>query len=314
MTRTTSVRPSVQTATPNAEAQGDGGMLRRNYSSVWNQAVEEWSAWMDSKNRSHHTIRQWRWKLRRLSETYLHRSPWRLTAEDLYTWYGSQGWAPNGRKSARSAVCSFYGWAHKHGRIKHNPAAELDGVAVREGTPRPANDAAVERALAIATDKTRLMLMLGDRAGMRCEEIARCEWSDIGDELLLIHGKGGKTRSIPLDVKLAAELAAEKERREAGWHGCGWHFTHSGDRFVFPGRSRDSHMSGRWVSQTLSTVLGDAVTAHMLRHRYAARLLAETGDLKLVQQCLGHSTPSTTQIYTRVPEATMVAKVRAIDY
>lgn len=293
--------------------RGDGGMLRRNYSTVWNDAVTEWSGWMFSKNRSPHTIRQWRWKLRRLSETYLHRSPWKLSAEDLYTWYSTQGWAPNSCKNARSAVCSFYGWAHKFGRIKRNPALELDGVSVDDGIPRPANNAAVERALATASDKVRLMVMLGDRAGMRCEEIGRCEWADIGDELLLVHGKGGKERYVPLDVKLARELAAEKARRDARGRGTGWHYTSGGDIYVFPGRG-DGPTVGRWVSQTVSKALGEGVTAHMLRHRYAARLLAATGDLKLVQQCLGHSTPSTTQIYTRVPDVTMVTKVRAINY
>lgn len=295
-------------------SHGDGGaMFRRRTTAMWMQAVDDWSAWMTSQNRSPQTIRQWRWKLRRLSEAYLNRSPWKLSTEDLYTWYGSQGWAPGSRKSARSALCSFYGWAKESGRTKRNPAAELHGVAISTSQPRPARDMAVTSALARGTDKERLMILLGDREGMRCGEIAQCRWEDIGDEMLLVHGKGGHERYVPLNEELAAELAAEWARRQAGGHGTGWHYTSGGDTFVFPGRD-GGPMAARWISQQVSAVLGKGVTAHQLRHRYATRLLAETGNLRLVQQCLGHRSPDTTQIYAKVPDATLIAAVRAISF
>lgn len=120
--------------------------------------------------------------------------------------------------------------------------------------------------------------------GMRAIEISRVHTDDVFEDLvgysLRVHGKGNKTRIIPLATALALELLD----RPRG--------------YVFPGRI-DGHLSAPYVSKLLSWNLPPGVTGHMLRHRAAGHYYAGTGyDLRATQELLGHASVATTQIYT----------------
>lgn len=130
------------------------------------------------------------------------------------------------------------------------------------------------------------MLQLAASAGLRCREIALVHSDDLVRDLagwsLIVHGKGDRTRHVPLTEDLALEL-----RTYEGW--------------VFPGQI-DGHLSAAYVSKLLSRVLPGA-TAHQLRHRFATRAYQLGGrDIRAVQELLGHASVATTQIYTGVDQ------------
>jgi integrase len=292
---------------------------------TWQQNIDDWTAWLEAGNKAGSTVYQRRWQLRLLAEMYPGRSPWKLSNDDLVRWLTAQKWGPEATKGASSALRGFYGWAVATGRTKRNPAAALPEVRVQRHLPRPASDDAVDAALAGADDKTRLMILLGALAGLRASEIARLRWDQVGApsvttgvvlpppksrSYLHIRGKGGRERTIPLHPALAVELATEKSRRDAGSIGSGYRYTHHGDVWVFPGQTAGGMHPGH-VSHVLSAALGP-VTGHQLRHRFATRALAVDGNLRAVQQLLGHVSPTTTAVYTAVADDTLTKTVNAL--
>lgn len=285
-------------------------VLTRDHAAQWEEAIEDWTTWLDAAGFTPLTLRQRRWQLRGLAIRFANRSPWKLTTDDLIGWYTSKDWGTQTRQSARSALRMFYSWAVTAGRTKRNPAAALPKIRTARGLPRPAGEDVVELALREADDRTRLMLLLAAYAGLRDVEIAGLRWSDVTDTHVIVTGKGGHARQVWQHPRLAPELTAERARREAGMTGSGYRYRRGAEVYVFPGRR--GPLSPSRVCEVLSAALGPGVTGHQLRHRFATRVLDRTGDLAAVQELLGHASPATTRIYTRVSDAALRAAVYAI--
>lgn len=256
----------------------------------WIAAIEAYLAYMRAAGRSPGSVRVHRSYLMRAR--HCAPTPWEATTGDLVTFLGRPDWKPDTRKSARSAVVAFYRWAVDMGHIETSPAERLPGVKVPAAVPRPASDVVIEDALRIAAPDVRLMVLLGAFAGLRCAEIAAVHHDDLRDGLLYVTGKGGKTRTVPLEH---AELLAAV-RAATSW--------------LFPS-PYGGHVTPGHVVKHLSAVLPKGVTGHQLRHRFATVAYAGTCDLLAVGQLLGHSKPETTQRYVRLPDDAMRAAVRA---
>src|SRR5262245_44755121 len=155
-----------------------------------------------------------RYQIGHLAEAHLDRSPWSLTTADLLSWLATQQWAPETRKSYRSALRSFYGWAVQAGHTKRDPSATLPAVRTDAPPPRPAPDAVLSSALRRASDRDRLILLLAAYGGLRRAEIARLRWSDLDLETATVRvvGKGGKVRTLPLHPLLLAPAAGTATR------------------------------------------------------------------------------------------------------
>jgi integrase len=220
-------------------------------------------------------------------------NPWEATLAQLTTALGAEpDWKPETRKSCRSSIAAFYRWAVAAGYLERDPAAGLPVVKVPRGVPRPAPDAALDAALRDADARTRLMLLLAARLGLRVSEIARVHSDDLVSGVLFVTGKGGATRPVPVvDVEL--------ERAIAGASG-----------YLFPGKI-DGHLAPATVTKLLSGALPGRWTGHTLRHRFATRSNAARPDLLALQQVLGHARPETTQRYTLVPLGALRAVVEA---
>lgn len=286
--------------------KGDGGdvVFTRRHLAAWEQAIDAWTVSLKAQRRAKTTIYQRRWQLRKLSEAYGHRSPWKLSTSDLETWLTQSTWDKEATKSARAGIRIFYSWAVKNGRTKRNPAADLESVKIGRGVPRPARDDLVTRVLAAADPRTRLMVMLAYWAGLRVSEIASLRWTDIDGTDLVVTGKGDVTRVVPLHASLVDEL---ERWRDGG--ALAYRYALHSDVWVFPGQlGRGIH--SRSVSRMLSDALGDGVTAHQLRHAFATRVLDRTGDLATTQDLMGHASPATTRIYANPSSR---AKRAAID-
>lgn len=261
---------------------------------LWVAAIDYWTTWLIASGARPGTVRLRRYQVGHMAEAFLNRSPWSLTTRDLAGWLATQDWSPETRKSFRSALRSFYGWAAASGRTKHDPAAGLPAVRTFVPPPKPVPDDVLEHALATADDRTRLILLLAALAGLRCFEIAGLCWDDIGECGIRVRGKGGKIRVVPLHPRLAAELDCAD---------------HAG-RFVFPGHA--GPLTAGHVGVLARRALGPGWSAHTLRHRFGTRAYAGTHDLLAVQALLGHADPATTKRYTQLADETLTAAVRSV--
>lgn len=209
-----------------------------------------------------------------------------LDADDLAQWLAAGQWAPNTRKSARSALRCFYGWAAVTGRIATSPAHLLPAVRVPRGKPRPTPEAAYRLAIANADPRARLALMLAGRCGLRRGEIAQVHSDhvevDLSGHSLRVKGKGGHVRMVPLPDDLALTLL-------------------EADGWAFPSPS-GGHLTPHHLAKVATAHLPAGIPLHSLRHRCASTAYAATRDLRAVQELLGHSRPETTAGYVQVPD------------
>ena len=251
------------------------------------------SAYLDTLRAAHRspgTLRLHRHYLRHLAGFVRH--PTRATPPQLVRALAVESWSAETRKSARSVTVSFYRWATAAGHIETDPSAALPKVSVPPGVPRPAPERVLAVALSGAHPRERLMLLLAAHAGLRCAEIATVHRADWTAGLLYIHGKGGKTRVIPVEHP---ELVAALDSA------TGWLF----------GGNTAGHLSPATVSALLVDALPDGWTGHTLRHRFATLAYDGTRDLLAVGRALGHSRPETTQRYVLLPPDALLAVVRA---
>lgn len=210
--------------------------------------------------------------------------PWEQTKVTLRDYIASHSeWSTETRRARRSTLVAFYDWAVGDDLVAHNPARQLPKVRATTPHPRPAPDAVYQRALAAATPRERLMLRLSHELGMRRDEVSRVHsddlWQDFdGGWQLTIHGKGDKPREQGVPESLARELQALP-------YG-----------YAFPGR-REGHLSAEYVGRRIALLMPGNYTMHTLRHSYATRLYAMSGDLLTVQDALGHASPDTTRRY-----------------
>lgn len=252
----------------------------------------DWCAWLTAAGRSRQTVALRRHQLARLAGDV----PDLLAAstDDLAGWLASHDWAPSTLKAHRDAVRSFYGWAVVSGRLDRSPADALGPVRVPPGVARPAPEHAVSEGLAAMDERTRLMVGLAARAGLRRAEIARVHSRDLTRDLvgwsLLVHGKGGRERLVPIPEDLAFLL----RRRPDG--------------YAFPGADA-GHLSPARVGELVSAALPDGWTCHTLRHRFATRCYAAAPDLLALQELLGHAKPETTRGYVRLGSDALRAAV-----
>lgn len=262
---------------------------------AWATQLGPFTAWLRAGHRSERTIYLRTYHLRRFAdETRV--DPFDVTTELLVDHLGSRAWSKTTRHSIRASLRVFYGWAHATGRMMTNPAHLLPTFSPPLGQPRPAPASALASGRATGDPRVRLMVELAATVGMRCGEIAQAHTSDLRETLdgwsLLIHGKGSKLRTVPLNPGLAVTLRALPRG------------------YLFPGRI-DGHLSPSYVSKLVSGALPDAWTAHTLRHRFASASYSADRDIRAVQLLLGHASVATTQVYTAVPDDALRRAVAA---
>jgi len=198
--------------------------------------------------------------------------------------------AAKSRYAAVSHLHQFYLWAMRAGFVDHDPTALVVRPRLTPGLPRPINDVDLALALTVATGPTRAAIVLGAWCGLRCVEMARLRWVDVGVDSIRVRGKGDRERVLPLPVD-ARDALDELDRVDA---------------YVLPWREARDISPGRRVSHALSKFFGEIgvdATAHQLRHWCATRAYAATGDLAGVQDYLGHASPATTRIYAKLDPA-----------
>jgi len=195
---------------------------------------------------------------------------------------------PSARRNAAHHAQGFYRWAVHDGLLTDDPSTGLVLPRQPQRLPRPMPAADVSVALAGAPPRIHPWLMLAAYGGLRCCEIARLRREDVHDHgdpaVLLVHGKGDKQRTVPLaPVVLASLLPLPRS---------GWLFARADGRPGPVSYAIVSEQGNRYLH-----ALGIPDTMHTLRHRAATDWYADSRDLRLVQELLGHSSPATTAGY-----------------
>ena len=198
-----------------------------------------------------------------------------------------------------SACRSFYAWLLRHGRIAASPAAAIRAPKAPRKLPQVLDPDEVKVLVEVPTDaplglRDRALLELFYSSGLRLSELCALRWRDLDFDggLVTVLGKGGKQRSVPMGSFARAALAAWQASTGAGRESP-----------VFPGRN--GPISPRAVQYRLRQLaqrqgLFKRVHPHLLRHSFASHILESSGDLRGVQELLGHADIATTQIYTHL--------------
>lgn len=262
----------------------------------WQTAIEGFLDYMRAGGASPNSIETRRHHLG-LAARILGGHPAAVTGDSLLAWFARHRWANETRRGVRSTLRAFFGWAVDSGHSSHNPALELPVVKPSPPSPRPVPDRHYEEALARARPRERLMLRLAAEVGLRRAEVAVIHSRDLREDLdgwsIVVHGKGGKDRTLPLSTSLAVALLALPEG------------------FAFPG-NMEGHLSPRRVGDLVSDLLPDGWTMHKLRHRFATRAYAVDRDVFTVQDLLGHASPATTRAYVAMPRDSLRRTVEAV--
>ncbi|WP_300345521.1 tyrosine-type recombinase/integrase [Nesterenkonia sp.] len=259
---------------------------RKPVPDTWVDDITSYLEWLRACSQSTRTINLRRKQLERLGRAFPQQSPWELTLEDLIHWLGAQEWGADTLRSHRSALTGFYQWGLTTGRIDTDPTRALPSIKQKRPKPRPIPGRIIQKALNEASERERLMIKLGRYLGLRACEIAVVHRDDLIEDLmgwsLVVHGKGGHQRVVPVDDKTIIERVA------------------AADGYCFPG-AVNGHLSAARVSELLSEALPAGYTGHQLRHTFASTIYERTRDVRVVQELLGHASLNTTQIYTAVP-------------
>lgn len=230
--------------------------------------------------------------------------------------------APASAARKASALRQFFGFALDEGWRRDDPSGALPSPRLRRPLPKVLSHADIAALFARAEDEAagddpkavRLLalveLLYG--SGLRASEVAALPLSAVPRDapFLTVTGKGGATRLVPVGTAALAAVARWMTLRPAA----------PPSRYVFPagaGKAAGGHLSRVRLFQLLKALAARAgldpaaISPHVLRHAFATHLLEGGADLRVVQALLGHADIATTQIYTHVDTARLVALVNA---
>lgn len=216
------------------------------------------------------------------------------------------------RKAA--ALRRFFGFLAEEGLRGDDPSAALPRPGARRALPKTLDHDAVDRIFAVISDRLArdpvlpadlrlaalVELLYG--SGLRATELVSLPRAAIRTDqpFLILRGKGGKERMVPISDRARAAVAAWRAHVPDG-------------AWLFP--SGKAHLSRIRLYQVIKALAADAgvppdrVSPHVLRHAFATHLLEGGADLRALQAMLGHSDIATTEIYTHVDASRLVELV-----
>ncbi|MGH8279266.1 MAG: tyrosine recombinase XerC [Gammaproteobacteria bacterium] len=202
-----------------------------------------------------------------------------------------------------SAVRSFYNYLLRERRVRNNPANGVPAPKAPHRLPQTLDVDQMARLLEIdghapEVVRDRAIMELLYSSGLRLAELTAIKLTDINlaDATVTVTGKGNKTRIVPVGRKAREALAAWlKERAGLARPGDEWLFVGPHGGRLSP-RTVQSRLKRWGIAQGIA--LG--IHPHIFRHSFASHLLESSGDLRAVQELLGHASISTTQIYTHL--------------
>lgn len=284
--------------------------------------IAEWRAHLtDARRRSPHTVRAYVSAAQKLIHTQGAHS-WEqvasIEAAQLRAHLASrraEGLANTSAARELSALKALIAFARSQSGDPDPAAPRLRGPRLKKGLPRPVTpddavniadlmDATASEDWIGARDRAVLLLMYG--SGLRIAEALSLTGRDENlGETLLVTGKGGKQRVVPI-LPITKEAVADYCQQ------CPYPL--GADEALFRG-AKGGPLSPGMVQKAMAKArralgLPDTATPHALRHSFATHLLGAGADLRSLQELLGHASLGSTQIYTKVDAASLLETYR----
>ena len=211
-----------------------------------------------------------------------------------------KAYSPATLRGMASAWRSFFRWLAREGEVEANPAIGLRSPKVKRKLPEVLDADEMAQLVEVPGDdpdavRDRALLELLYSSGLRVAELCGVRWRDLdtADGTLRVTGKGNKTRIVPVGAKALDALRALREQDACG----------DADPLVRGRRGAPLTPNGvraRLRKRAQEQGVWKRVYPHLLRHSCASHLLESSGDLRAVQELLGHADIGTTQIYTHL--------------
>ena len=235
------------------------------------------------------------------------------SAEDLeayFTALSARGLSAATASRRRAAVRQFYRFVLGEGWRADDPSSRIEAPRRGRILPKVISREEIDHLIAASaardgTQGVRLVCIveLAYASGLRISELTSLTLAALAQDpaYLIVKGKGGKERLVPLNGAARGAVKAYLEVRQG--------FLPKGDKanpWLFPSRGKTGRLTPRRFAQLLNEAARDAsidpvrVSPHVLRHAFATHLLEGGADLRVVQTLLGHADIGTTQIYTHV--------------
>lgn len=214
-----------------------------------------------------------------------------------------QGISARSLQRSLSALRGFYGYLQRERLVGNNPVTDVSAPGAKKKLPELLDVDEINCLLAQAPQgplemRDHAMMELMYSSGLRLVELVNLDIEDLDLPQGQVHvlGKGNKPRYLPVGYAARKSLGKWLDAREA--------WVVEGENAVFISK-RGRRLSARAVQQRMARLarkhgLDKHVHPHMLRHSFASHLLESSGDLRAVQEMLGHADISTTQIYTHL--------------
>jgi len=211
------------------------------------------------------------------------------------------GIAPKTLQARLSACRSLFKFLLRGGELKHDPAAGVRAPKAPRKLPQVLDVDEMGKLVEIPTDgaeakRDRAILELLYSSGLRISELTGLKWRDLdlADASVRVTGKGRKTRIVPVGSKALVALRVLRDLEQVT----------NEDEPVFRGRNGApigaATVRTRMKAWAKAQGIERRVYPHLLRHSFASHLLESSGDLRAVQELLGHADIATTQIYTHL--------------
>lgn len=256
------------------------------------EVIEEFETYLDLEGKSPNTVRMYSYYVRRYLE-------WggKLNARSALRFLARLRKEGYSNKSLNLVVQALRAYFRFEGYDEE--AEKLKPPKVPKSLPKALTKEEVKRLLSVippTRKRDRLIVLLLYGAGLRVSELCNLRKDDVDFERALIvvrGGKGAKDRVVPIPAFLLGEIGSYLEGRDDD----------SEYLLVEERREKKDRISPKTVWYLLRKYgekAGVKVTPHMLRHSFATHMLENGVDIRAIQELLGHSNLSTTQIYTKV--------------
>lgn len=229
--------------------------------------------------------------------------------------------APSSAARQLAAIRHFHRFLASEGGREDDPGADVEGIRVPAGVPKPLSEDEVERLLsAVVGDdpvarRDRALLEFLYATGARISEACGLSLGDLDLEagMARLYGKGSKERLVPVGGCARRALDhwltdGRSELAPARWARRG-----DSDSVFLDTRGRRLSRQAAWAIVTRHgerVGLSDHLSPHVLRHSCATHMLDHGADLRIVQEMLGHASISTTQVYTKVSQDRLIAQYK----
>ncbi len=265
----------------------------------------------DVRQLSPHTLENYQRdlaSLQRYSEQFKKQTAAELDEADIRAWVSQlhrRGLAGSSIQRSLSAARSFFNYLSRINGHPRNPAAAVQAPRKPRKLPKTLDADQIDRYLMFEDDgptalRDHAMAELFYSSGLRLAELNSVNINDIdrGSRLLTVTGKGNKTRTVPVGsaalkaidkwLTVRPDIAADEDASVALFT------SNRGQRISVRNIQARLKLQGRKAG------MRQDVHPHMLRHSFASHMLESSGDLRAVQELLGHANISTTQIYTHL--------------